>query len=82
MIVSALTSEQMAYHMRKEMDIAPNVIISSENGRAWLIPITEDGKTKLVEIKKPLTEKQEMALNGVKGIMTELCQKIRKNIFL
>ena len=79
-VVSASTSEQMAYHMKKEKDIAKNIIIATENGRGWLVPMEQDdGQIKLVEFQKPLKNNQKMALDRVSEILEKLCEIMRKN---
>ena len=85
-IVSALTGEQMAWHMAKEegralktgeKSLAQNTIISAENGRSWLIPHQENGKTVITEYRLPLSEKQQGSLDKVKEYVGDAAQVLR-----
>jgi len=77
-IISALTSEQMAYHLAKEKNTAGNIIMASENGRGWLIPSKEGSSIKLMEFKLPLSEKNEKALIHLKEIVNDLTAVMRQ----
>lgn len=86
-IVSALTSEQMAWHMAKEerralktgeQSIPKNTIIFTENGRAALLPTTVDGKTVYQEYRNNLRPHQETALNHMKDIVGTVTQTLRE----
>lgn len=85
-MVSALTGEQMAWHMAKderrakqtgEKSIAENIIMSAENGRSWLIPHQENGRTVVTEYRLPLTEKQQNALTDLKEKVGNVAKELR-----
>lgn len=78
-IASALTTEQMVFHMVKEKGLAPKTFLACENGKAWAIPIQKDGKTVFVEYRQPLNPEQEKALDSVKEISGRLAEILRKN---
>lgn len=78
-IATALATEQMLYHMAKEKGIAPKTFPACENGKAWAIPIQEDGKTVFVEYRQPLNPEQKKALDSVKEICRKLAGLLRKN---
>jgi hypothetical protein len=84
--VSALPSESMVKHMQKEhrrareageKSFAEDVIMSAENGRCWLIPRTENGKTRITEYRQPLSEKKLNSLAKVKGKMEDIAEVLR-----
>jgi len=85
-MVSALTGEQMAWHMVKEElrakktgeeSLAKNIILSAENGRLWLIPHQENGKTVITEYRLPLSEKQQTVLDKLKNHIESLVKVLR-----
>jgi len=78
-IATALTTEQMVYHVAKEEDIVGNILLSCENGRAWAIPIKEGDKTIFVEYRQTLEPEQKKALGSVKEISGRLAKLLREN---
>ncbi|MDP2585356.1 MAG: hypothetical protein Q8P29_00585 [Candidatus Levybacteria bacterium] len=85
-MVSALTGDQMSWHMAKEekraeetgeKSLAENIIMSAENGRSWLIPHVENGKTVITEYRLPLSEKLQNALTNLKGKVADAAQVLR-----
>jgi len=85
-MVSALTGEQMVWHIAKEdrrakktgeVNLAEGIIMSAENGRSWLICHKENGKIVITEYRLPLSDKQQVALIDLKNKVAEVTKALR-----
>jgi len=85
-MVSALTGEQMVWHMVKEdrrakktgeVNLAEGIVMSAENGRSWLIPHKENDKIVITEYRLPLSDKQQVALIDLKNKVADVTKALR-----
>lgn len=76
---TALTTEQMIWHIAKDPELAERTILSCENGKAWAVAVKEGDTTTFVEYRQPLNPEQQKAINHLQEVSEALAKVMRKN---